>query len=149
MKGLRKLSKLDWAGYFKGLGITPSKKLVIGTPKFFSALDGLRTKLKPAQWSAYFTYHVVAATSFARGELLGQQYAAKYFPPAAKQSASSVVDALVTVMGEELGKLDWMTEATRKTAQATLAKVVRMVGYPDKWRTYDFDVKRGDFAGNE
>ena len=23
-----------------------------------------------------------------------------------------------------------------------------MIGYPDKWRTYDFDVKRGDFAGN-
>jgi len=185
MKGLAKLSKLDWAGYFKALGITPSKKLVIGTPKFFSALDGLRTKLKPAQWSAYFTYHVVADTAFALpkafddeqfqltkvltgqpeqperskrcidattdalGELLGQQYAAKYFPPAAKQRASAVEDALVTVMGDELGKLDWMTEATRKTAQGKLAKIVRMVGYPDKWRTYDFDVKRGDFAGNE
>ena len=23
-----------------------------------------------------------------------------------------------------------------------------MIGYPDKWRTYDFDVKRDDFAGN-
>ena len=23
-----------------------------------------------------------------------------------------------------------------------------MIGYPDKWKTYDFDVERDDFAGN-
>jgi putative endopeptidase len=89
------------------------------------------------------------ATEEALGELLGQQYVAKYFPPTARQTATTLVDALVAAMGEDLGKLEWMTEATRQTAQQKLVKVVRMIGYPDKWRTYDFDVKRGDFAGNE
>jgi putative endopeptidase len=186
LKGLGKMTKsIDWKAYFKALAITPSKTIVVGTPKFFNSLDGLRTKLKASQWANYFTYHVLADTSFALpkayddeqfeltklvtgqpekavrskrcvdatqdalGELLGQQYVAKYFPPTAKQQASLLVDAVFKVMGEELGKLDWMTATTRKTAQDKLAKVVRMIGYPDKWRTYDFDVKRGDFAGNE
>ena len=186
LKGLGKLTRsIDWKAYFKALGITPSKTIVVGTPKFFRALDGLRRKLKASKWASYFTYHVLADTSFALpkayddeqfeltklltgqpskaerskrcvdatqdalGELLGQQYVAKYFPPAAKQTASLLVDAVFKVMGEQLGKLDWMSESTRKTAQDKLAKVVRMIGYPDKPRTYDFDVKRGDFAGNE
>jgi putative endopeptidase len=186
LKGLGKLTRsINWKAYFKALSITPSKTIVVGTPKFFRALDGLRTRLKPSQWASYFTYHVLADTSFALpkayddeqfeltklltgqpskaerskrcvdatqdalGELLGQQYAAKYFPPAAKQAASLLVDAVFKVMGEQLGKLDWMSEPTRKTAQDKLAKVVRMIGYPDKPRAYDFDVKRGDFAGNE
>ena len=32
-----------------------------------------------------------------------------------------------------------MTEKTRKQAQAKLASMVRLIGYPDKWKTYDFD----------
>ena len=186
LKGLGKLAKsLDWKAYFKALGITPSKTIVVGTPRFFSALDGLRTKLKAPQWASYFTYHVLAATSFALpkafddeafeltkvltgqpekaergkrcsdatvdalGELLGQQYVAKYFSPQAKQTASTLVDALIAALNDDLGKLDWMSPATRQTAQQKLAKLVKMVGYPDKWRTYDFELKRDDFAGNE
>jgi putative endopeptidase len=186
LKGLGKLTRsIDWKAYFKALAITPSSTIVVGTPTFFSALDRLRTSLKPGQWASYFTYHVLADTAFALpkafddeqfeltklltgqpekaerskrcidatqdalGELLGQQYVAKYFPATAKQSASLLVDAVFKVMGEQLGKLDWMSPQTRKTAQDKLAKVVRMIGYPDRWRTYDFDIKRGDFAGNE
>ena len=33
-------------------------------------------------------------------------------------------------------------------AQAKLAKIVKMIGFPDKWRTYDFEVKRDDFGGD-
>jgi putative endopeptidase len=186
LKGLGKLTKsIDWKAYFKALGIDPGKVIVVGTPKFFSALDALRTKMKPAQWSSYFAYQLLANSSFALpkafddeqfeltkaitgqpeneergkrcaedaenalGELLGQQYVAKYFSAAARQTATTLVDALVAALGEDLGKLDWMTEPTRKTAQDKLGKVGKMVGYPDKWRSYDFPVKRGDFAGNE
>ena len=185
LKGLGKLTRsLDWKAYFKALGVAPGKTIIVGTPKFFRALDGLRRKLKPAQWASYFTYQVLANTAFALpkafedeqfeltkvvtgqpeqeprgkrcakasedalGELIGQQYVAKYFPPAAKQTATTLVDALVAAMDDDLRKLDWMTEATRQTAQQKLAKLVRMIGYPDKWRTYDFAVKRDDFAGN-
>ncbi|HEU0031380.1 MAG TPA: M13 family metallopeptidase [Kofleriaceae bacterium] len=186
LKALGKTVKLDWKTYWKALGVDPGKlgKIVVGTPKFFAALDKLRAKFKYPQWASYFTYHAVSDVAFALpkpfdneafelervltgvekqkdrskrcieatqgglGELLGQVYVGKYFPPASKQTATTLVDALVKQMGEELGKLDWMSEPTRQIAQQKLGKVVRMIGYPEKWRSYDFEVKRADFAGN-
>jgi putative endopeptidase len=185
LKSLAKQTKsVDWPAYFKALGITPSSKLNVGTPKFFAALDQLHNQFKPAQWAAYFTYHAldgladtlpkafddehfellkvltgvekrperfkrcIDSTTDALGELLGHQYADKYFPPAAKQSATSLVDAIVQAMHDDLTNLDWMSPQTRQTAVAKLAKIVRRVGYPDKWKTYDFTVKRDDYAGN-
>ncbi|MDX2087247.1 MAG: M13 family metallopeptidase [Kofleriaceae bacterium] len=185
LKGLGKQAKsIDWKRYFQGVGYAPSKKLVIATPRFFAALDKLRAKFKPAQWSSYFTYHLVEhaafqlpkkfddeafeltkvlsgveqqqerskrcieATQDALGELLGQLYVAKYFPSSARQAATSLIDTLVRALEEDITKLEWMSDATKQTAQAKLAKLVRMVGYPDKWRTYDFEVRRDDFAGN-
>ncbi len=91
----------------------------------------------------------VDATEHGLGELLGQQYVAKYFPPSAKQTATKLVDTIIQVMGEDIAQLDWMSDATKPTAAAKLAKIVRKIGYPDTWRVYDFDVKRGDFAGND
>jgi putative endopeptidase len=73
---------------------------------------------------------------------------AKQFPPQARQTAQAMVDGIVAAMGGEITLLDWMSEPTKQTAQAKLSKVVRMVGYPDTWRSYDFDVHRDDFAGD-
>ncbi|HEY1547373.1 MAG TPA: M13 family metallopeptidase [Kofleriaceae bacterium] len=185
LKGLTKQAKsVDWAAYFKGLGFAPSAKLVVGTPKFFAAIDALRSQFKPAQWATYFTYHAleglaptlpkvyddehfelvklltgveqrperfkrcIDATTAGLGEMLGKQYADKYFPAAAKQAAGAIVDAIVQAMHDDLASLDWMSPKTRDIAVAKLAKIVRRVGYPDKWKTYDFAVKRDDYAGN-
>ncbi len=90
----------------------------------------------------------IEATEQALGEVLGLQYVTKYFPATSKKQVTGYVDALVKVMGEEIAKLPWMSESTRQIAVGKLAKVVRMIGYPDKWRTYDYEVKRDDFAGN-
>ena len=175
---------VDWKAYWKALGVAPGRKLVVASPKFFGALDGLRAKHPPARWASYFTYHLAHAQAFALprafdeeafelerlltgveqpkprarrciestqralGELLGQRYVAAHFPGASKQTATALVDAIVAAMHAEIGRLDWMSEATRKTAQDKLARLVRMVGFPDRWRTYDFEVKRDDFAGN-
>jgi putative endopeptidase len=90
----------------------------------------------------------IDTTAGALGELLGQRYVATSFPGSSKQAATLLVDAIVRVMGDELGKLDWMADGTKAIAQAKLGKVVRMIGFPDTWRGYDFDVKREDFLGN-
>jgi putative endopeptidase len=90
----------------------------------------------------------IDATSTALGELLGEQYVAKAFPGASKQTATTLVDAIMTSMHDDLEHVDWMSDHTREIALGKLAKVVRKIGYPDKWRTYDFDVKRDDFAGD-
>jgi predicted metalloendopeptidase len=91
----------------------------------------------------------VAAEREGLGELLGKRYTDKYFPPASRQTAQTVVDAIVKAMDDDLASLDWMSDATKQVARDKLAKLVRMVGYPDKWRAYDFAVKRDDFAGNQ
>jgi len=90
----------------------------------------------------------IDATTGMLGELVGKLYTDKHFPPAAKQTANTLVDALVAAMGVELAKLPWMSEPTRKLAGEKLAKLARMVGFPDKWKTYDFEIKKDDFAGN-
>jgi putative endopeptidase len=41
-----------------------------------------------------------------------------------------------------------MDDATRARAKDKLASMKYLIGYPDKWRTYDFDVRPGDYAGN-
>jgi putative endopeptidase len=180
----RQVRSVDWPAYWKGLGTAASGKIVIGTPRWFAALDKLRARFKPAQWASYFTYHLVQGLAFAMprsiddtafeltrlltgvekqrergkrciehttvalGELLGQAYVASYFPASSKQAASQLVDALVRAMTDDIAGLDWMADATRQLALAKLARIVRMVGYPDHWKAYDFDVKRDDFAGN-
>jgi len=183
-KKLAKQVKLDWKAYAKATGHEFSKKIILGTPKFFAALDKVRAKFKFSQWANYFTYHALAknslglpkaydtevfelakvltgveaqqerskrcvtATQQGLGELLGQQYVAKHFPSSSKQTATMLVDAIMKSMGEQIGRLDWMSDPTKQIAQGKLAKVVRMLGYPDKWRIYDFEVRREDFAGN-
>ena len=186
LKGLGKQVKsIGWPAYFKAMGYTPSKKLVVASPTYFAQIDKVRAKFKPAQWASYFTYHLVEgmafelpkafddqafelqkvltgveqkkdrskrcieATEAGLGELLGQQYVGKRFPDSAKQSATLLVDAIMQVMGEEIAKLDWMSDGTKAIAQQKLGKIVRMIGFPDTWRTYDFDVRRDDFAGNQ
>ena len=149
-KGLDKIRQrikpAQWASYFTyhlvaGRAFTLGKAIDAEAFELRRTLTGVETQPDRAR-------RCVDATEVALGELLGQQYAAKHFSPASKQSATAMVEAVVAVMTEHLGKLDWMSEATRKMAQQKLAKVVTMVGYPDAPRSYDFDVKREDFAGN-
>jgi putative endopeptidase len=180
----KQVTSVDWPRYFQALGAEPSKKLIVGTPRFFAALDKLRAKYKPAQWASYFTYHLLAGLAFALprafgdeafalqalltgveqqrergtrcidrtadalGELLGQAYVARSFPGSSKDTAIKLVDAIAQAMTEEIASLDWMAEATKQVAITKLGKIVRMIGFPDRWRTYDYEIKRGDFAGN-
>jgi putative endopeptidase len=185
---LKRLAKqtrsVDWKAYFKALGVTPSKRILVGTPAYFAGLDGVRKRFAPKRWAGFFTYHLLRATSpslpkafadegfalkrlvtgvgeqpprykrcidattVALGEQLGHAYVDRYFPASARQTATALVDAIAAAMHDEIGGLDWMSEPTRKTAQDKLAKLERMVGYPDTWRSYDFTVARDDFSGN-
>jgi putative endopeptidase len=94
------------------------------------------------------TRRCIDRTAGAFGELLGQAYVTRYFPGSSKQTAIQLVDAIAQAMGEEIAGLDWMAGATKQIAIAKLGKIVRMIGFPDRWKTYDYEVKRDDFAGN-
>jgi len=84
----------------------------------------------------------------ALGELLAQPYVTAKFSGDSKPRAQALVTAIHDAMGTELTSLPWMDDATRTAAKAKLEKMNDKVGYPDKWRTYDFEVGRTSYAAN-
>ena len=64
---------IDWAAYWKAFGVTPSAKLIIGSPAYFAHIDALRAKFKPAQWANYFTYHLISSNAFSLGTAIDDE----------------------------------------------------------------------------
>jgi putative endopeptidase len=89
------------------------------------------------------------ATDNALGEAVGQDWVKLHFPPAAKNSMDQLVAALEKSLGDDIKTLPWMTEATKKEAEAKLGMIRNKIGYPEKWRSYTgLKVKRDDLIGN-
>ena len=82
------------------------------------------------------------------GELLAQPYVAAKFGGDSKERARALVASIHLAMKSELETLPWMDADTRSAALAKLGKITDKVGYPDTWRTYDFDVTRASHAAN-
>lgn len=70
------------------------------------------------------------------GELVGQDYVAKYFPASSKAKMEALVANLKTAMAGRIKGNDWMSEATKAAALEKLNRMDVMVGYPDKFRSY-------------
>ncbi len=75
-------------------------------------------------------------TDGAMGEILGKAYVAKHFTPEAKARALAMVGNIRSELRERLGRLAWMTDATKAKAYAKLDAIVNKIGYPDHWRDY-------------
>lgn len=91
----------------------------------------------------------VGAIERSQGESLGKLYVAEYFPPARKARMEALVKNLLAAYKQSIDKLDWMSPATKKEAQAKLAKFMPKIGYPNKWKDYSaLMVSRDDLVGN-
>ncbi len=97
----------------------------------------------PPRWK-----RCVASTDAAMGELLAQPFVAKYFAGNSKVAADQIVRAISQAMANDLDTLAWMDPETRAHARAKLHKMAYLIGYPDKWKTYDFPVDRTHYAAN-
>ena len=83
------------------------------------------------------------------GFALGRLYVTDYFPPESKARMDALVKNLLAAYRQSIDGLDWMSAATKKEAQAKLAKFTTKIGYPVKWRDYaKLVVRRGDLVGN-
>ncbi len=83
------------------------------------------------------------------GDALGKEYVKVAFTSDARSKALEMIENLRAVMGERIGKADWMSEATRKQALTKLASFNRKIGYPDEWRDYsNLVVVDGPWATN-
>ncbi|MFL5501879.1 MAG: M13 family metallopeptidase [Gemmatimonadaceae bacterium] len=78
----------------------------------------------------------VNATDNYLGELLGQEFVARKFSPAAKARAVTIVDNLVRELRSRIEGLQWMGPETKQQALVKLDAFSRKIGYPDKWRDY-------------
>ena len=91
----------------------------------------------------------VAFTEGALGDDVSQVYVQRYFPPATKAAADSLVKNVIAAMGHRIDQLDWMSPATKVQAHAKLAAFTPKIGYPDKWRDLSgLTIDRTDALGN-
>ncbi|MBK5257875.1 MAG: M13 family metallopeptidase [Vicinamibacteria bacterium] len=83
------------------------------------------------------------------GEALGQVFVDKTFSAQTKAKTLEMTRYVEEAMADEIGKLDWMSDETKKKAMEKLGTIVNKVGYPDRWRDYTaLTVNRRDFMGN-
>jgi putative endopeptidase len=83
------------------------------------------------------------------GEAVGQDWVKKNFPPDAKANMEKLVDALKKALADDIQALPWMTDETKKQAEAKLDQFRQKIGYPETWRDYStVTVQRDDMVGN-
>lgn len=92
----------------------------------------------------------VMALNGSLGEVTGQLYVQKYFPPEAKQKVVALVENMRLAYSARIQQLPWMSAATKTVALEKLAAFRPKIGYPDKWRDYSaLQVTAGDAFGNK
>jgi putative endopeptidase len=90
-----------------------------------------------------------ALTEGSLGEALGQAFVKKTFGEEGKTATRTILTAIEKAMEENIGKLSWMDDATRKAALEKLSAIANKVGYPDVWRDYSsVQITRDSLVGN-
>ncbi|MEO8850466.1 MAG: M13-type metalloendopeptidase, partial [Allobranchiibius sp.] len=91
----------------------------------------------------------VALVEGSLGEVAGQLYVERHFPPHAKERMVTLVDNLIEAYRRDFQTLSWMSDETRARALDKLSKFTPKIGYPDKWRDYSaLLVDATDLLGN-
>ena len=79
----------------------------------------------------------IAAVEGQVGELVGQRYAARYFPDVNRAAMTDLIANLRGAMAANLSDLQWMGPATRVAAKAKLDAFTPKIGAPAVYKTYD------------
>ncbi|HEU4697631.1 MAG TPA: M13 family metallopeptidase [Gemmatimonadales bacterium] len=137
----------DWRAYlaFRLLRANAawlSSPFVAADFRFASALSGAK-ELQP-RWK-----RCLRMADQNLGDALGRAFVETTFTPEAKAELVGMVDAMREVLRERIGRLEWMSEATRRQALVKLDAFGRKIGYPEKWQDYSaLTVERGPFVAN-
>ena len=107
------------------------------------------TTLTGAQQQRPRDKRAIAAVNNWLGDAVGEIYAQRYFPPAAKARAQEMVSNLLTAFHKRLEAIDWMAPSTKAEAIQKLDSLYVGVGYADHWRSYKgLEIKADDLFGN-
>ena len=91
----------------------------------------------------------IANTDELLGESLGQAFVKKTFGEDGKTATRTMIVAIEKAMEENLEKLAWMDDPTRKAAVEKLHAIANKIGYPDAWRDYStIKITRDSYIGN-
>ncbi len=82
----------------------------------------------------------VEAADDALGELVAQPYISTKFAGESKAAAEKMVKEIGNAFSVEVRKLDWMDKETQDRAIAKLTAMEYLIGYPEKWKSYDWEV---------
>ena len=119
-----------------------TKAMVESNFEFARTLSGV-TQIRP-RWK-----RGVDLVNGSLGEMVGQAYVARYFPPVAKAKMEALVANLKLAMAGRIEANSWMSPSTKKAAIDKLSRMDVMVGYPEKWRDYSgLRIDSGDLYGN-
>jgi putative endopeptidase len=88
-------------------------------------------KVQQPRWK-----RAVSTVDGALGDIIGELYVAKHFPPAAKVRMTELVNNLQIALGERIDAQEWMSDVTKKAAHEKLNTFTVKIGYPDKWDDY-------------
>ncbi len=110
---------------------------------FFGKLMSGREEIRP-RWK-----RVTSTVEGAMGEALGQLYVEKYFPAEAKSRMETLVQNLITALGQRIDMAEWMTDQTKANAHKKLSTIYVKIGYPNKWRDYSgLEIKNDSYYAN-
>ena len=85
----------------------------------------------------------------AMGDALGQPYVAEHFTQTTKDQALELVEHFRTAYAAGIDNAAWMSDQTKKEAQAKLMAMVPKIGYPEHWKSYDaVEIRRDDLIAN-
>ncbi len=91
----------------------------------------------------------MAAINASLGEVVGEFYVQRHFPPESKAQMQALVENLRKAYARRIDSLAWMTPETKVVAREKLAAFRPKIAYPDKWRDYSgLEVRAGDAFGN-
>ena len=83
------------------------------------------------------------------GDVVGEAYVKKYFPPEAKAEADAMVANIIAAFRKRIEALTWMNPATKAEAQAKLSTLYVGIGYGESWHDYsNLEIKADDLFGN-
>lgn len=138
----------DWKTYLRWMTVNAaapslSKAFVNENFNFFGKFMRGQKEQQP-RWKT-----CVQNTDATLGEALGMEFAAKAFTPAAKARMNEMIDNLIAAMQSRVTGLGWMSDETKRQAQAKLATFKRKIGYPDKLRGFKgLTIARSSYADN-
>lgn len=80
------------------------------------------------------------------GELLAQPFIAQAFPGDSKRAALQLTAGITQAFEQNLEQVAWMDSDTREKARIKLSKMLSLIGYPDRFRSYDYAVLPDQFT---